>query len=90
MLLKEYIDEQSTEKNVYSPNKIDVYSLGASILILLATSHAAKLAQINNNPAFYIDVLKLCRRMIHPSPLKRIDASAARRRYIKIIETHQI
>jgi serine/threonine protein kinase len=78
------------ENKVYSPNKIDVYSLGASILVLLATSHEAELAQITNNPAFYIDVLKLCRQMIHISPKERLDAPTANKKYNEIITRHHI
>lgn len=67
------------------PDKIDVYSLGASILILLADSYSNKHAIITtSNVPYYAGVLQLCRKMLHNVPEARITAESALAEYNKI------
>lgn len=77
-----------TELEGYEPVKVDVYSLGASILMMLERSHASNMAIIAGNERFYIDVLRLCRWMLDPSPIHRATASRAKCMYREVVMVH--
>ena len=77
-----------TELEGYEPVKVDVYSLGASIMMMLERSHASNMAIIAGKERFYIDVLRLCRWMLDPSPKHRATASGAKRMYHNVVMAH--
>jgi serine/threonine protein kinase len=77
-----------TELDGYAPVKVDVYSLGASIMMMLERSHASNMAIIAGRERFYIDVLRLCRWMLDPSPIHRATASCAKRMYREVVMVH--
>ena len=72
----------------YVPSKVDVYSLGASIMILLERSHQHGMAVVEADEPFYIDVFRLCRHMLNVSPRHRVTAALATKIYNGIVRAH--
>ena len=70
----------------YIPVKVDVYSLGASIMMMLERSHEHKMAMIEGaDEEFYIEVMRLCRKMLHVSPKHRVTAARASTIFKRIV-----
>ena len=72
--------------NLFIPDKIDIYMLGASILELVYLCNQHHTIQINTNIPFYKDVFNLIGMMIHPDPSKRFFSSQAVLEYERILK----
>lgn len=80
------LEAKDVEGKLYVPMKIDVYMLGASILELLHLCEKHGTADINKNPEFYADVLRLCRGMIETSPSTRLSSKEAYDQYMLVVK----
>lgn len=67
-------------------DKIDVYMLGITLLELFYLSELYLMNDIPGNIDFYVNVLKLVRKMIEMDPRKRIHPNVAYREYRKILK----
>jgi len=83
------IEQQATAKVVFKvkqlvPEKIDVYSLGVSILLTFAACF--KHGNVATFVDFHRNVLNLCQAMIISNPAKRLDAGEAFASYKHIMK----
>ena len=88
--LKEFLLDNGGDKEtlrhavIKYQNKIDVFMLGASLIDILNMCCVHKTANMNVNTAFYVELLRLIRKMVDYSPETRIDAQGALQLYKKV------
>jgi len=78
------MSEYYTDVTKYIPDKIDVYGFGASIIDILRMSVESKQTSIDSMEDFYVDVVKLCTKMVAASPRDRFSAQDAKTEYDRI------
>ena len=78
------MSEYYTDVTKYIPDKIDVYGFGASIINILRMSVESKQTSIDSMEDFYVDVVKLCTKMVAASPRDRFSAQDAKTEYDRI------
>jgi hypothetical protein len=71
------IKEPCNDTQLFQPEKIDIYSMGISIFLMLITAYKNKQTSFSENGEFYYHVLRLCKEMIRCSPSRRISAREA-------------
>ena len=77
---------RNVEGDMYMPEKVDVYMLGASIIELFYICEKHNNTSIAMNPDFYTEVIRLCSGMIAISPSKRLSPEEAYEKYKLVVK----